>query len=407
MNGVRDYATITGAYWVFTLTDGALRMLVLFHLHALGFSPLEVVSLFVFYELFGVVTNFVGGWIGARFGLERTLFAGLILQIAACGMLAQWAAALTVPLVMTAQAVSGIAKDLTKMSAKSYIKLVVPAGDRSRLMRWVAVLTGSKNALKGVGFFLGGLLLQTVGFARANQSMAGALAIALVACAMLLPAASGKAGKAIELRHLLTKDPRINWLSAARMFLFGSRDVWFVFALPVFLNTSLGWTTTGSGAFLACWVIGYGIVQAASPRLVAKHPDARHVGVWTALLLLPLGGIASALVLDAAAATTLTIGLALFGIVFAANSAMHSYLIVHYAEQDRVSLNVGFYYSANAMGRLVGTVLSGATFQWAGMGAEGLVACIGVSAAFVVGAAILTIPLRRAELANGADLSVS
>lgn len=397
---MRDYATITASYWVFTLTDGALRMLVLFHLHTLGHSPIEVVSLFVFYELFGVVTNFVGGWLGARFGLETTLFAGLSLQIGACTALALGSGSLTVPFVMTAQAASGIAKDLTKMSAKSYIKLVVPRDDRLGLMKWVAILTGSKNALKGVGFFLGGLLLQTAGFANANWGMAAALAIALVLSKMLLPRAAGKATSTVSLGHLIARDPRVNWLSAARMFLFGSRDVWFVFALPVFLTADLGWSPAGSGAFLASWVIGYGIVQATSPRIVARDPDARHVGIWSGLLALPLAAIAGSLVLGAPAAAVLPTGLAVFGIVFAATSAMHSFLIVHYAEHDRVALNVGFYYMANALGRLVGTILSGAVFQWAGMGSDGLVACLLVSIAFALCAAILALPLRRAERAS-------
>ncbi len=406
MHNLRDYATVTASYWVFTLTDGALRMLVLFHLHQLGYSPIQVVSLFLFYEFFGVVTNLVGGWIGARFGLKSTLFTGLALQVLACTALALLADQLSVPLVMAAQAVSGIAKDLTKMSSKSYIKLVVPA-DRgaSVLMGWVAILTGSKNALKGIGFFLGGALLASVGFRNANLGMAAALVITLIASYSILPSAAGKSKSKPKLSHLIAKDPRVNWLSAARLFLFGSRDVWFVFALPIYLSTTLGWSFAQAGGFLALWVIGYGFVQASAPSYVGgkgkerSAPDARRVFHWTVPLILPLGGIAALLHLGIAPAISLGVGLAAFGFVFATNSAMHSYLIVHYAEHDRVALNVGFYYMANAAGRLTGTLLSGLVFQWAGSGSDGLVACLLVSIGLVLVSSACCVPLQRAERA--------
>src|SRR6056297_2545554 len=163
---IRQYLVITGNYWAFTLTDGALRMLVVLHFHQLGYSPLAIALLFIFYEFFGVVTNLVGGYLGARMGLNRTMNIGLFLQIVALAMLAVPAAMLTVAWVMAAQALSGIAKDLNKMSAKSAIKTLVSQGEAGHqaLYRWIAVLTGSKNALKGVGFFMGGLLLTLVGF---------------------------------------------------------------------------------------------------------------------------------------------------------------------------------------------------------------------------------------------------
>ena len=156
---IRQYLLVTGNYWAFTLTDGALRMLVVLYFHGLGYSPLAIASLFLFYEIFGVVTNLVGGWLGARLGLNRTMNIGLALQVLALGMLLAPSLWLTVPWVMGAQALSGIAKDLNKMSAKSSIKLLVPGEAQGQLYRWVALLTGSKNALKGVGFFLGGALL--------------------------------------------------------------------------------------------------------------------------------------------------------------------------------------------------------------------------------------------------------
>jgi len=405
MHRIRDYATVTASYWVFTLTDGALRMLVLLFLHEQGYSPLSIASLFLFYELFGVVTNFVGGWLGARFGLKSTLFAGLGLQIVACGMLTAEVAALTLPYLLVAQGLSGVAKDLTKMSSKSYIKLVVPESDSRGLMKWVALLTGSKNTLKGVGFFLGGVLLSAFGLQTSCLGMAGALALALVLSVLLLPKAPGKSDSKLSLGNLIPRDARINWLSAARLFLFGSRDVWFVLALPIFLTSTLGWEHQSVGAFLALWIIGYGFVQALAPSFVGARresggrsvADAGTLARWTALLVLPLTAIAGALFAQLPAASTLIIGLAVFGVVFAANSAIHSYLILAYAEGDRVALRVGFYYMSNAMGRLIGTLLSGLVFQVAGQGQVGLVACLGVSILFVVLSAVLCGPLRRAE----------
>lgn len=400
MTKIRDYAVVTAGYWAFTLTDGALRMLVLLHLHSLGYSPLEVVSLFLFYELFGIVTNLLGGWLGARFGLKATLVSGLSLQIFACGLLAWRAAELTVPLVMGAQGLAGIAKDLTKMSSKSYIKLVVPEHDPRGLMRWVSLLTGSKNALKGVGFFLGGLLLATVGFRGACLGMAVGLALTAAVAATFLPRARG-AVAGVSLRSIWTDDARVRWLAAARLFLFGARDVWFVLALPVFLAAELGWSFAEVGGFLALWLIGYGVVQAAAPAWVSggegEPPTAQRLGAWTLLLVLPLGALLGALRAAAPPDATLIVGLAVFGIVFAANSAVHSFLIVRYSDRERVSLNVGFYYMANAVGRLVGTILSGAVFQAAGEGMVGLQACLAVSIVLAVTSAGLCGGLRRAE----------
>ncbi|MFT7671422.1 MAG: MFS family permease [Planctomycetota bacterium] len=405
MRNLRDYAVITGTYWVFTLTDGALRMLMLLHLHQLGCAPLEIASLFLFYEFFGIVTNLFGGWIGARHGLKLTLFAGVALQILACLLLAARVESLSIPLFMVAQAMSGTAKDLTKMTSKSYVKLVAPPGDPHGLMRWVAVLTGSKNMLKGIGFFLGGLLLSTVGFSGACLGMAAALGLSLVIASALLPRAAGRSVNKVHLKELISRDSKVNWLSASRLFLFGSRDIWFVLALPIFLSSQLGWTHPQVGAFLATWVIGYGIVQALAPAYVGGKsgvpdrpaPNARKLSHWTAALLLPLAGILAGLLTGAGPLATLAIGLIVFGVIFATGSSMHSYLIVAYADDDRVSLSVGFYYMANAAGRLVGTVLSGALFQAAGEGTNGLLLCIAGSLLFVVVSALLCVPLRRAE----------
>lgn len=285
---VKQYLLVTGNYWAFTLTDGALRMLVVLHFHSLGYSPLQIAALFLFYEIFGVVTNLVGGYLGARLGLNRTMNIGLAMQVVALLMLTVPAAWLTVPWVMGAQALSGIAKDLNKMSAKSSIKLLVPDAQQGTLYKWVAILTGSKNALKGVGFFLGGALLAVLGFAGAVLTMAGVLAVIWIASLFLLKKDLGKAKAKPKFKDILSKSRAINILSAARLFLFGARDVWFVVALPVYLSTVFGWDFWMVGGFLASWIIGYGIVQSFAPALTGKRsghvPDGRAAFLWAALL---------------------------------------------------------------------------------------------------------------------------
>lgn len=395
--GVRQYLVITGNYWVFTLTDGALRMLVVLHFHALGYSPIQIALLFLFYEFFGVVTNLVGGWVGARIGLNRTMNIGLGLQVLALCMLLVPSAMLTVSWVMGAQAISGIAKDLNKMSAKSSIKLLFSGNlalenEQGRLYKWVALLTGSKNALKGVGFFLGGLLLTLLGFHDAVLVMVIVLALVWVASLVTLRKDLGKAKSKPKFTTIFSKSRAINTLSLARLFLFGSRDVWFVVALPVYLSTTFGWDYWSVGGFLASWVIGYGVVQAFAPRFTRKSggeaPDGKSAFGWAVALLVVLVLIALAMMVDLWPGLTLTAGLLLFGGLFAVNSSLHSYLIVSYAAEDRVSMDVGFYYMANAMGRLIGTVLSGWVFQ-----GYGIVACLWVSAAFVALAALLSLAL--------------
>ena len=394
---VRQYLLITGNYWAFTLTDGALRMLVVLHFHQLGYSPLQIALLFLFYEIFGVITNLVGGWLGARIGLNKTMNIGLAMQVVALSMLLVPAAMLTVPWVMSAQALSGIAKDLNKMSAKSSIKLLVPGDRQGTLYRWVAALTGSKNALKGIGFFLGGALLATVGFAAAVAIMAGALLLVWLLSLLLLKRDLGKAKAKPKFREIFSKSRAINLLSAARMFLFGARDVWFVVALPVFLASTLGWDFWQVGGFLAAWVIGYGLVQSFAPhitgRATGRLPDGRSASAWAVLLAMVPATMAALLVYGVPASWVLIVGLTVFGVLFALNSALHSYLIVSYASEDGVSLDVGFYYMANAMGRLLGTVLSGWVFQrW------GLAACLAISAALIAVAAAVSLALPRSTM---------
>nr|WP_298141038.1 organoarsenical effux MFS transporter ArsJ [uncultured Pseudomonas sp.] len=391
---VRQYLLVTGNYWAFTLTDGALRMLVVLHFHELGYSPLQIAMLFLFYEIFGVVTNLLGGYLGARLGLNRTMNIGLGLQVAALLMLTVPTAWLTIPWVMSAQALSGIAKDLNKMSAKSSIKLLVPDSQQGTLYQWVAILTGSKNALKGVGFFMGGALLALLGFAGSVLAMAAVLAVIWLASLFLLKKDLGKAKAKPKFRDILSKSRAINILSAARLFLFGARDVWFVVALPVYLSTVFGWDFWLVGGFLALWVIGYGLVQSFAPALTGKSrnqvPDGRAAFVWAALLAGLPTAIALGLSSGLSAHWVLLGGLLAFGALFAVNSSLHSYLIVSYAKEDGVSLDVGFYYMSNALGRLLGTLLSGWLYQ-----AYGLQACLWISSAFVLLAALISIGLPR------------
>ncbi|WP_339842644.1 organoarsenical effux MFS transporter ArsJ [uncultured Halopseudomonas sp.] len=393
---VRQYLLVTGNYWAFTLTDGALRMLVVLHFHTLGYAPLEIAALFLFYEIFGVITNLIGGYLGARVGLNRTMNIGLAIQVIALVLLTVPSAWLSIPLVMGAQALSGVAKDLNKMSAKSSIKLLVPGNQQGTLYKWVAILTGSKNALKGVGFFLGGLLLATAGFRGAMLIMAGALACIWLFSIIMLKKDLGKASAKPKFRELLSKSRAINILSAARMFLFGARDVWFVIALPVYLSSTFGWSFWLVGGFMATWVIGYGIVQSAAPLITRRKdgrvPDGRVAMFWALLLAGLPAAIALGMDTQWPTQAVVVIGLLVFGVVFAVNSSLHSYLIVSYAKADGVSLDVGFYYMSNAMGRLIGTVLSGWVYQ-----AYGLQACLWVSSAFVAVAALISMGLPRSH----------
>ncbi len=393
---LRNYALVTGAYWADTITDGAIRVLVLFYFYELGYSPFAVASLFLFYEFFGIVTNLVGGLLATRFGLKSTLLAGLATQTFALLALAlapvSW---LTIPYVMAAQAFSGIAKDLTKMSSKSAVKLVVPEGAPDALFRWVAILTGSKNALKGVGFFLGGVLLTVVGFQHALLLLAALVALALVVTLTMMRGTLGRANRAAKFAQMFSNDRAINVLAAARVLLFASRDVWFVVGLPVFLRSEQHWSFWQVGAFLAVWVIGYGAVQATAPNLLRRkssgasaEPTGR-TATWLAFALAAFpAGIALALSSSLDPSLVVVAGLIAFGVVFALNSAVHSFLILHYAEGDKVAMNVGFYYTANAVGRLSGTVLSGVLYQW-----RGLEACLWAAVAFVVGAGVLSVLL--------------
>jgi len=382
-SGVLNYFIVTLAYWAFTLTDGAIRMLVVLYFHQLGYSAMTIASLFLFYEFFGVITNLFGGWLGTRLGINLAMYLGMLIQILALLMLTIDTDMLSVSYVMLAQALSGIAKDLNKMGAKSSLKLLLPDEAKSHLFKWVAILTGSKNALKGGGFFLGGLLLSLYGFQQALYILAAGLSLSLIITMFFLPTGLGKASSKIKIKHLFSKSAEINRLSAGRLFLFASRDVWFVVGLPVFLSTQLGWSHIEVGSFFALWVIGYGLIQAIAPKIVSRShhqdgPDGKTASIWNAILLLVVVVLTVYVWKGEHLEIGLIIGLALFAIVFALNSSIHSFLILSYASREQVAMDVGFYYMANAAGRLVGTILSGWAYQqWE------LVGCLFISAIFL------------------------
>lgn len=406
MSAARNYAIVTAAYWGFTLTDGALRMLVLLHFYRLGYSSVTLAFLFLLYEAAGILANLIGGWLATRYGITRMLTVGLVTQITGFTLLSLldpgWTAAMSVAWVVASQGICGVAKDLTKTSAKSAIKVTQAQAKEQgagQLFKWVAWFTGSKNAMKGIGFFLGGLLLQTLGFQASLWAMAGLLALVLLGVTTSLPTMMGKSKASKSAKELFAKNAGINALAAARVVLFGARDVWFVVGLPVFLY-SVGWNFTMVGTFLAAWTIGYGLVQAAAPNLVRRSSDglSREVPaarLWSALLALVTIGLAAAVALELPHLEWVVVGgLGLFGFAFAINSSVHSYLILAYAGSEKAAEDVGFYYAANALGRFIGTLLSGLLYQWGGL----LYALIG-SAVMLVLCWLVTLglPTTRAD----------
>ena len=407
--GFAAYVMVTAAYWAFMLTDGALRMLVLLHFHTLGFSPVQLAYLFVLYEIAGVVTNLSAGWIAARFGLTSTLYAGLILQIVALLALAQldpgWGITASVIFVMLVQGLSGVAKDLAKMSSKSAVKLLAPEAGGG-LFRWVAILTGSKNAVKGLGFLLGAGMLAVVGFVPSVLGMAAILSVILVGVVSRMPPGLPAGRKGAKMREVFSKNRNINWLSGARLFLFGARDVWFVVGIPVYFYAVLSdGTTDGNrvafftiGGFMALWTILYGLVQARAPRILrAEFRDGAGIlaqaRLWVGVLILVPALLAVTVWMVPATAPWLTVALAVgllaFGAVFAVASSLHSFLILSFTSADRVTMDVGFYYMSNAAGRLVGTVLSGLTYQLGG-----LALCLATAALMIALSWLATTQLR-------------
>lgn len=375
VSGLRNYAIVTASYWGFTLTDGALRMLVLLHFYRLGYSPFTLAFLFLLYEFAGILANLIGGWLATRFGISRMLAVGLSTQILGFLMLSalspEWTATASVAWVVVAQGICGVAKDLTKTASKSAIK-VTSSGVPAQLFKWVAWFTGSKNAMKGVGFFFGGLLLDVLGFQESLWLMAGLLSLILVAVVFSLPPMMGKSKASKSARELFAKNTGINLLAAARVGLFGARDVWFVVGVPVFLY-SAGWTFTMVGTFLALWTIAYGVVQAAAPNLIRRSADGLSAEVpaarlWSLLLAFVPSVLVVLVLMEVPNLEWVVVGgLAIFGIAFAINSSVHSYLVLAYAGSEKAAEDVGFYYAANATGRFMGTLLSGLLYQWGGI----------------------------------------
>ncbi|MBI3154947.1 MAG: organoarsenical effux MFS transporter ArsJ [Burkholderiales bacterium] len=400
--GTRNYALVTAAYWGFTLTDGALRMLVLLHFYRLGYSPFTLAFLFLLYEAAGVVANLVGGWLATRFGIARMLAVGLATQITGFLLLSalspHWSAALSVAWVVVAQGICGVAKDLTKTASKSAIKLTAGAAS-GRLFRWVAFFTGSKNAMKGVGFFLGGLLLQALGFQHALWTMAALLALVLAGVLAFVPPLMGRSKASKSARELFAKNRGINLLAAARVLLFGARDVWFVVGVPVFLYAS-GWTFTMVGGFLAAWTIGYGAVQALAPAIVRRSDDglSREVPAartWSAVLAaVPVLLVALVAAEVPRLEWVVVGGLAVFGVAFAVNSSVHSYLILAYAGSEKAAEDVGFYYAANALGRFFGTLMSGLLYQGFGLAGALTGSAVMLAACWAV---TLALPAQRGK----------
>jgi len=396
--GTRDFLTVSASYWAFTLTDGALRMLVLLHFYQAGFNAFQLALLFTLYELAGIFTNLAGGWLAGRFGLRAMLSSGIGLQIGALVMLAalesSWPGWLALLWVLLSQGLSGIAKDMTKVAAKSAIRL--SAGQAgSRLFTWTAFFTGSKNSIKGAGFFLGGLLLGWVGFQATLLGLAGFLLILLLLVWMRLPGDLGLAQSKRKIGGLLARTHQMNLLSAARIFLFGARDIWFVVGLPITLYGA-GWSFWQTGGFLALWTIFYGMVQALAPKVIAHSLDGLSAelpaaGRLAGLNFLVIAGLWAALTASMAAAgpvsqiAVLIGGPLVFGVVLALNSAVHSYLLLALTGGEKTSEDVGFYYAANAAGRLAGTLLSG----WC-MVQGGITACLIGAGLFLLIAFVLT-----------------
>ena len=384
-----SFFLITFSYWFFMLTDGALRMLVLLHFHTLGFSPLQLAYLFLLYEFFGMVTNLTAGWIAKKIGLNITLYSGLFLQILSLLLLTQidknWSITLSVIFVMATQGLSGIAKDLTKMSSKSSVKLLAP-DNNSKLFQWVSFMTGSKNAVKGFGFLLGGLLLTFIGFKSSLFFMAAFLSITLILVLILLKDKLSTTKKDTKFSEVFSKNKNINYLSLGRVFLFGARDTWLVVGLPIFLYSILSDGSIESnhnaffviGTFMAGWTVFYGFVQSITPKLVLNNNSTRkQIEFWaSALAVIPLFLILLNFYTHDFLLHITIFVLFVFGFVFAINSSIHSFLILKFTDKNRVTLDVGFYYMSNAFGRLMGTLLSGLSYQYGGFSACVLVATI-------------------------------
>lgn len=399
MNRRFQFFAITIPYLIFSVTDGATRMLVILHFHSLGFSPAQIAALFLFYEIAGIFTNFLGGWIGSHLGLNITFLSGLSLQLVAMFMMTVSDSQLSVLYVMSAQGLAGISKDLVKISSKSSLKVIAPKGDDTTLFKWVSLLTGSKNSFKGIGYLLGGIMMSQLGIQHAMIAMMFVLSIATVVTFYYIPRDIGKTKTKVKFKSLFSKSPEINVLSGARFFLFGSRDIWFVVGLPVFLTEVLSWKYEFVGIFLGSWIIGYGIAQTLVPKFfdgktLSTSMGTKSVSLWAAgLMSFPLG-IVLAFTAGVPQGYALVGGLLAYGIFFAVNSIIHSYLVLFYSDKEKAASDVGFYYMANSAGRLVGSLLSGWVYQ-----TQGLIGCLLLSCCFLASASVISLwlPAQKKE----------
>jgi hypothetical protein len=179
--------------------------------------------------------------------------------------------------------------------------------------------------------------------------------------------------------------------------------VWFVVGIPIYFYAVLSdGTVAGNraafftiGVFMALWIILYGAVQATAPRLLRNVRNLPAAALtWALALAFVPAALAAAVYIAGTPSPTLTatlvVGLLIFGAIFAINSALHSYLILSFTTAERVTMDVGFYYMANAGGRLLGTVLSGLSYQ-----IGGLPLCLATAAALVLLSALGAVRLRR------------
>jgi MFS family permease len=388
MFNLKNLLIITNTYLFFSLTDGAIRMIVLLHFFHLGFSPLSLAFIFLLYELVGVITNLVGGWLASYYGIKRMFTFGVLLQIFGLFFLSfyspSWGIFSSILWVMIAQGISGIAKDISKTSSKSAIKIVSGDG-KGILFKWVSWFTGLKNISKGLGFFVGSLLIEIISF----QYSLYFLMFFLIICLFFLFFLDSEIGvfkTSRNLKQFFSKSKNINILSMARLFLFGSRDIWFVVGLPIFLY-SAGWSFWHVGSFLAFWIIGYGFCQSFVPFLIKKSIDGFTLEIslakfWVFILMIIQLALLILIHLDVQYISTekiLIFVLLIYGGVFSINSALHSYLILKFSGNSSVTEDVGFYYSSNALGRFFGTFLSGYLYQ-----ITGITGCIGGSFIFIL-----------------------
>jgi MFS family permease len=422
-HALRPFVIISSSYLLFTITDGAIRMIVLLHAYNKSFSALEVSITFTLYELAGVFTNLAAGFMGAKWGIKLTLISGLSLQLLSYGLLFAWQDDWTkresIIFVTVAQMFAGIAKDLTKLGGKTVTKLVTPEQKETHLFKLVSLITGWKNSLKGVGYFLGSALL-SVSYELALGFMMGLVVLAMPWAILGLDKSLGTAKKrnASWKEVFNLENRRLNILSLARLFLFASRDFWFEVPLPFFLRSpscdglgtsscllnencgngavcgesgfceninpgggcgGLGLNRVVVGAFLGGYIILYGQVQAWTPQLVTgplkqTPPNKLTEVFWGLINCIPT--LVMAIVMtwapafeagDTAAMTIwLIVVIVTFAIIFAINSSIHSFLVVNYASKDKVAVSVGFYYMSNAIGRLLGTLGSGILYTYVG-----------------------------------------